>query len=357
MWRYLTIALATLVGAAGCRPASVADGEDFGRFEGDVVAMWDADGRRMKLREPFSYIDSADRRWTAPAGTVVDGASIPAAFWTLIGGPFSGKYRNASVVHDIGCDEMLAPWEDVHWMFYEACRCAGVDEFQAKTMYYAVYHFGPRWEPVVETVLESQDTGNGQVVMQEVAVQRMARQDPPPPTAEEVDRLRAYVSEENPRPEAMRRFDRSQLRQRPARGDDRSGRRSGPRDSSPRHRERQRDAGRPSPQMESPPRMEPQRMQAPQPSLAPMTMQRRGETVTEAGDTQQIIERVRQHIEAQAGEPRPARYTVEPERGGYRVAVQFVEEDDQGQVVAEIGTPSTARVSRRGEVIEFINGT
>lgn len=355
MWRYLTIALGALVGAAGCGPTSVADRESFGRFEGEVVALWDADGRRMQLREPFSYIDSTDRRWTAPAGTVVDGASIPAAFWSLIGGPFSGKYRNASVVHDIGCDEMLASWEDVHWMFYEACRCAGVDEFQAKTMYYAVYHFGPRWEPVVETVLESQDVGSGQVVMQEVAVQRMARRDPPPPTAEEIDQLQAYVSEENPRPEAIRQFDRAQLRQRHPRGGNRSGRRQTPRDTPQRHHHR--DAGRPAPQMQSPQRMESQRAEASQPSRAPMTMQHRGGAVAEAGDTQQIIERVRQHIEAQTGEPRPARYTVEPDRGGYRVGVQFVQEDDQGQVVAEIGTPSTARVSRRGEIVEFINGT
>ena len=30
-------------------------------------------------------------------------------------------------------------------MFYEACRCGGVGAVQAKTMYYAVFHFGPRW--------------------------------------------------------------------------------------------------------------------------------------------------------------------------------------------------------------------
>jgi hypothetical protein len=30
-------------------------------------------------------------------------------------------------------------------MFYEACRCGRVNVVKAKTMYYAVYHFGPRW--------------------------------------------------------------------------------------------------------------------------------------------------------------------------------------------------------------------
>ena len=30
-------------------------------------------------------------------------------------------------------------------MFYEACRCSRTNVVQAKTMYYAVYHFGPQW--------------------------------------------------------------------------------------------------------------------------------------------------------------------------------------------------------------------
>ena len=102
------------------------------------MAVWDADGRNMTLREDFFYIDSQGRRWRAPTGAIVNGASIPSVFWTAIGGPFEGKYRNASVVHDVGCAEMRQPWEDVHRMFYEACRCGGVDETQAKLMYYAV---------------------------------------------------------------------------------------------------------------------------------------------------------------------------------------------------------------------------
>jgi hypothetical protein len=33
-------------------------------------------------------------------------------------------------------------------MYYEACRCGRTNVVQAKTMYYAVYHFGPRWRLV-----------------------------------------------------------------------------------------------------------------------------------------------------------------------------------------------------------------
>ena len=31
-------------------------------------------------------------------------------------------------------------------MFYNACLCGGVEPLKAKTLYAAVYHFGPRWE-------------------------------------------------------------------------------------------------------------------------------------------------------------------------------------------------------------------
>ena len=44
------------------------------------------------------------------------------------GGPLDGPYRNASIVHDVACVSMTDPWDDVHFMFYEACRCGGVPE-------------------------------------------------------------------------------------------------------------------------------------------------------------------------------------------------------------------------------------
>jgi len=57
------------------------------------------------------------------------------------------EYRNASVVHDVACVQRNKPWQDVHRMFYEACRDGGVGEQKAKLMYAAVYHFGPKWAP------------------------------------------------------------------------------------------------------------------------------------------------------------------------------------------------------------------
>ena len=51
--------------------------ENFGKFIGQVVARWDDSGREMVLTEPFGYIDPEGNRWDAPAGSVIDGASIP----------------------------------------------------------------------------------------------------------------------------------------------------------------------------------------------------------------------------------------------------------------------------------------
>ncbi|MBM3114977.1 DUF1353 domain-containing protein [Jeongeupia naejangsanensis] len=120
--------------------------QDFGSFDGKVVTEWLDDGRKMKLLEPFAYIAPNGSRWDAPKGWIVDGASIPRVAWTLIGGPYEGAYRNASVIHDVACDQKQRPWRDVHKAFYTAMLAAQVDPIKAKVMYAAVYHFGPRWE-------------------------------------------------------------------------------------------------------------------------------------------------------------------------------------------------------------------
>lgn len=135
----LVIALAALMVALAPAP------NDFGHFIGTVKAEWLDDGRKMKLLEPFTYQDQNGLKWPAPRDSVVDGASIPRVFWAYVGGPFEGKYRNASVTHDVECQTKQHRWKDVHRMFYNACRCGGVGAVKAKIMFAAVYHFGPRW--------------------------------------------------------------------------------------------------------------------------------------------------------------------------------------------------------------------
>lgn len=165
-------------------PATAPTGS-WGRFVGDVVARWAANGRDMTLVEPFAYVDPRDARWDAPAGAVVNGASIPQAFWSLIGGPFEGRFRNASVVHDVACEVRDREWRQVHRMFYEACRCGGVAVAKAKAMYYAVWHFGPRWW------IEERKT----VVAGRQHVERVVHDEtPPPPTAAQVAAVDRYFA-------------------------------------------------------------------------------------------------------------------------------------------------------------------
>jgi hypothetical protein len=125
----------------------VATDPAFGHYEGDVVTKWISEDREMELVEPFVYVDPSGRRWTAGPGSVINGASIPSAFWSVIGGPFEGRFRKASVLHDVACEDQTEPWQDVHRMFYHACRCSRVGNGKAQTMYWAVYNFGPRWSP------------------------------------------------------------------------------------------------------------------------------------------------------------------------------------------------------------------
>jgi hypothetical protein len=133
-----------------------------GEFKGRVVAEWLPDGRRMKLLEPFEYIDPAGKSWPVPTNTIVDGASIPSVFWSIIGGPFEGLYRGPSVVHDFYCQMRTRKYPEVHQTFHDAMLTAGVSTKKAWIMYKAVAQFGPQWpdpkaDPACEVTNENFD--------------------------------------------------------------------------------------------------------------------------------------------------------------------------------------------------------
>ena len=121
-------------------------GSKWGYYSGDPILKWNPDGRTMTVMTELSYTDPHGVIWDAPAGSVTDGASIPRYLWSLIGGPFEGQYRNASVLHDVAYEKHNRPWQDCDRMFYYAMRCSGVNAAQAKTMYYALYKFGHHWK-------------------------------------------------------------------------------------------------------------------------------------------------------------------------------------------------------------------
>jgi len=149
---------------------SLASQEYFGKYLGTVQSEWLSDGRKMKITADFSYEDPNGLAWVAKKGSEVDGASIPEFLWSMIGSPFSGKYREASVIHDIACDERNRTWEVSHLAFYYAMRASGVGSVRAKILYAGVYYFGPRWalvqqveHQVAKTIFEKVCSWNGGV--------------------------------------------------------------------------------------------------------------------------------------------------------------------------------------------------
>lgn len=105
-----------------------------------------ADGRKLRLNEDLIFIDPKKVCWIAPKGSIVDGASIPWFFWRVVGSPLVGKYRNASIVHDVYCVTKTKPHKQVHKMFYDAMLVGGVKPFKARIMYTSVAWFGPKWK-------------------------------------------------------------------------------------------------------------------------------------------------------------------------------------------------------------------
>ena len=119
-----------------------------GRYAGELLLRPLPNGRDMEIAKPFEYIDPQNVRWVVPEKTLVNGASIPKALWSTIGGPFSGRYRDASVIHDFHCEVRVRPAKQVHRAFLDAMLTSGVQKTKAKIMYYAVTRFGPSWKEV-----------------------------------------------------------------------------------------------------------------------------------------------------------------------------------------------------------------
>lgn len=128
--------------SASAQPASTYHA----KYVGDLILAPQGDGRSMRVVQPYAYVDGQGRRWAVPPGAVVDGASIPRVLWTIVGGPFEGAYRNASVVHDWFCAVRTETSSATHRMFFEAMLTSHVSSWYAKLLYYGVSLGGPKWD-------------------------------------------------------------------------------------------------------------------------------------------------------------------------------------------------------------------
>lgn len=142
--------------------SSSAFAQDWGKFSEPLNVELLSSRHDLKLLQDFTYTGPGPQKlfWLAPKGTITDGASIPRLAWSIVGGPLDGQYRKAAIIHDVGCVEQTRTWQDTHRAFYTAMRAAGVGEIQAKVMYAAVYHFGPRWAEPKNILLPRTNTQN-----------------------------------------------------------------------------------------------------------------------------------------------------------------------------------------------------
>lgn len=114
-----------------------------GKFSGFPLTRWKGE-REMELIEEFIFTDKKQKEWCVPVGAILNGATIPKSLWSVIGSPYVGCYRRASVVHDYFVGEGDNP--DVSFkdrrladkMFFQASRAGGCSWNQAAMLYIGV---------------------------------------------------------------------------------------------------------------------------------------------------------------------------------------------------------------------------
>ena len=126
---------------------------DHGKFSGEPITTWlteASDDRDMELYADFTFTDPAGTMWPAPKGSRINGASIPRPLWSLVGSPYTGDYRRASIVHDVACDlagKDVTKRRAADRMFFHACREGGCSAEQAMLLYLGV-RVGAAWSTV-----------------------------------------------------------------------------------------------------------------------------------------------------------------------------------------------------------------
>jgi hypothetical protein len=110
------------------------------------TGKYDPGDYEMQLQGSLAYIECALTRHTVKAGTVVNGASIPRATWSILGySPWAGPLQYPSIVHDDLCGKARFTSDRVHKIFHEALLHSEVPPLKAAIMYAAVQSFGPQW--------------------------------------------------------------------------------------------------------------------------------------------------------------------------------------------------------------------
>ncbi len=139
----------------GCTDEKADDTPKTG-FTPENVTLKEIGDFKELVDEKLVFVDSSGVEWTAPKGTLTDGASVPRLALWLSDGRFESEFLKAAIIHDAYCqseNEQITPnqfkkrpWQDVHRMFYEACLAGGTSPLKARIMFAAVWLGGPRWD-------------------------------------------------------------------------------------------------------------------------------------------------------------------------------------------------------------------
>lgn len=110
----------------------------WGKWDSALQAEFlDTDPQTIRLTRPLRWQDKYGSV-EAPAEFVSDGATIPRAVWSLVGGPFDGLYAAPAMIHDYGLRQTNANVWAVHYRFYLGMRAKGVGFAPASLFYAAV---------------------------------------------------------------------------------------------------------------------------------------------------------------------------------------------------------------------------
>jgi hypothetical protein len=115
------------------------------QFNGDVV-LEELDKGFWKLQDDFSY-ENDSIKVTVKSGFITDGASIPKAFWSVVGNPLENDLLKPAIIHDGLYTLMQLPRFECDKLLKEMLLLTGASKARAYFIYYAVrLGGGSHWE-------------------------------------------------------------------------------------------------------------------------------------------------------------------------------------------------------------------
>lgn len=103
-----------------------------------IYQIEEVDPYSVKTLQDIIYIANNGDIVLVPVGFVTDGASIPKIFWSIIGSPFTGKYKKPALIHDYLYATHLTSRKRADSIFIEGMKYLGVSRVKRVLMWLAV---------------------------------------------------------------------------------------------------------------------------------------------------------------------------------------------------------------------------